>query len=47
MRREMDEIRNAIKERVMENLNGIIRKTDSPFTTEVLNFPLPPKFHLP
>ena len=25
----------------------MIRRTDSPFTIEVLNRPLPPKFHLP
>ena len=47
MRREMDELRNAVKERAMENFDGIIRRTDSPFTTEVLNFPLPSKFRLP
>ena len=47
MRREMDELRNAIKDRAMENLDRMIRRTDSPFTIEVLNHPLPPKFCLP
>ena len=47
MRREMDELRNAVKDRAMENLGGMIRRTDSPFTTEVLNRPLLPKFRLP
>ena len=47
MRREMDELRNAVKDRVVENLEGIIWRTDSPFTTEVLNTPVPPKFCLP
>ena len=46
MRREMDKLRNVVKDRAIENLNGMIRKTDSPFTTEVLNHPLPPKFRL-
>ena len=32
---------------LVENLDGMIRRIDSPFTTEVLNHPLPPKFHLP
>ena len=43
----MDELRNAMKDRVVENLDGTIRRTDSPFTTEVLNRPFPPKFCLP
>ena len=47
MRREMDELRSAVKEKARENLDGMIRGTDSPFTTEVLNRPLPPKVHLP
>ena len=47
MRREMDELRNAVKDKAMENLDGMIQRTDLPFTTEVLNHPLPPKFRLP
>ena len=47
MRKEMDELRNAVKDRAMENLDGMIQRTDSPFTTEVLNRPLLPKFRLP
>ena len=35
-----------MKEKGKENLDGMIRRTDSPFTTEVLNRPLPPKFCL-
>ena len=46
MTRVMDELKNAVKDKVMENLDIIIRRTDSPFTTEVLNRPLPPKFRL-
>ena len=47
MRKEMDELKSAIKDKGGENLDGMIRRTDSPFTTEVLNHPLPPKFRLP
>ena len=47
MRKEMDELRNAVKDRAVENLDGMIQRTDSPFTTEVLNRPLLPKFRLP
>ena len=47
MRKEMDKLKSAIKDKGRENLDGMIRRTDSPFTTEVLNRPLPPKFRLP
>nr|POE61321.1 hypothetical protein CFP56_48893 [Quercus suber] len=47
VKREMDELRHAVKDKFASNLDGMIRRTDSPFTTEVLNRPLPPKFHLP
>jgi len=47
MRKEMDELKSVMKEKGGENLDGMIRRTDSPFTTEVLKHPLPPKFHLP
>ena len=47
MRKEMDELKSAIKDKGGENLDGMIRRTDSPFTTEVLNRPLPLKFRLP
>ena len=47
VRKEMDELRSAMKDKGGENLNGMIRRTDSPFTIEVLNHPLPLKFCLP
>ena len=47
MRREMDELRNAIKEKTNCNLDGMVRRMDSPFTTKVLECPMPPKFRLP
>ena len=47
MRKEMDELKSGMKDKSRENLDGMIRRTDSPFTTEVLNRPLPPKFHRP
>ena len=47
MRREMDELRNVVKDRAVENLDGMIWRIDSPFTTEVLNRPFPPEFCLP
>ena len=47
MRKEMDELKSAMMDKGGENLDGMIQRMDSPFTTEVLNRPLPPKFHLP
>ena len=46
IRKEMDELKSATKDKGRENSDGMIRRTDSPFTTEVLNHPLPPKFRL-
>ena len=47
MRKEMDELNSVMKDKGGENLDVMIRRTDSPFTNEVLNRPLPPKFYLP
>ena len=46
MRREMDELKNVVKNKVLENLDRMIWRTGLPFTTEVLNYPLPLKFCL-
>ena len=43
----MDELKSAMEDKGGENLDGMIRMTDSPFTTEVLNRPPLPKFCLP
>ncbi|XP_065626168.1 uncharacterized protein LOC136066190 [Quercus suber] len=47
MRREMDELRNAIKEKTERSVDRMVRVTDSPFTTAVLDCPVPSKFRLP
>ena len=43
MRKEMDELKSVMKDKGGENLDGMIQRTDSPFTTEVLNRPPPTK----
>ena len=43
----MDELQSAMKDKGWENLDEMIRRMDTPFTTEVLNHPLPLKFRLP
>ena len=47
MRKEMDELRNAIKEKMDRSVDRMVRATDSPFTTAVLECPVPSKFRLP
>ena len=47
MRKKMDELRSAIREKTYWNLDGMVRRTDSPFSTKVLECPMPSKFRLP
>ena len=47
MRKEMDELRNAIKGKTDQSLDRIVRKTDSPFTVAIQECPVPSKFCLP
>ena len=43
----MDELRSAIKEKMERSVDRLIRAIDSPFTTAVLECPVPSKFRLP
>ncbi|XP_050259776.1 uncharacterized protein LOC126704820 [Quercus robur] len=47
MRKEMDKVENVMKEKMDKKLDGMVKKTDSPFTPSVLECPLPLKFRLP
>ena len=47
MRKEMDELRKAIKRQTDRSLDKMVRTTDSSFTTAVLECPVPSKFRLP
>ena len=47
MRKEVDELRNAIREKTDQSLDRIVRKTDSPFTVAIQECPVPSKFRLP
>ena len=46
MRREMDELRDAIKEKTNRSLDRMVRMTDSSFTLVVLECPVPLKLRL-
>ena len=47
MRKDMVEFKNAMREKMDNNLDKMVKMTKSPFTIEVLECPLPPKFRLP
>ena len=47
MRKEMDELKNVMKEKTTKNLDRMVKMTNSPFTTKIMECPLPPKFRLP
>ena len=47
MRKEMEELRNAIKEKTDRSVDRMVRATNSPFTIAVLECPVPSKFRLP
>ena len=44
MRKEMDELRSVIKEKMEQSVDRLVRATDSPFTTAILECPVSPKF---
>ena len=47
MRKEMDKLRSAIKEKTERSVDRLVRATDSPFITAVLECPVLSKFRLP
>ena len=47
MRKEMDELRSAIREKTERSVDRLVRAIDSPFTAAVLGCPVPSKFRLP
>jgi len=47
MKERMDFMMNALKGRVLSDLNELVHRTDLPFTTLVISFPFPPKFCMP
>ena len=44
MKEMMDFMMNALRGRVLNDLNELVHKTNSPFIAFVTSFPLPPKF---
>ena len=44
LRNELDEVKNAMKRKTTMNLDGMIKRTDSPFIASVLECPCLPNF---
>ena len=47
MKEHMEVMINALKGRVSNDLDDLVNRTDSPFTTSVNSFLLPSKFRMP
>ena len=47
MKEQVKVMMNALKGRVSSDLDDLVNRTNSPFTTSVSTFPLPQKFHTP
>ena len=47
MRERMDLMMNVLRGRVSSDLDDLVHRTDSPFTTSINSFPLLPKFRMP
>ena len=47
MKEQMEVMMNALKGRVSNDLDDLVNRTDSSFTTSVNSFPLPQKFRMP
>ena len=47
MKEQMEVMMNALKGRVSSDLDNLVNRTDSLFTTAVNSFPLPHKFRMP
>jgi len=47
MKERMDFVMNALRGWVSRDLDDLVHRIDSPFTTSVTTFPHPPKFRMP
>ena len=47
LQQELSRMKEVVKGRAPDSMDTLVQQTESPFTTEVLHFPLPPKFRMP
>ena len=47
LQKELSQVKEVVKGRAPDSMDTLVQQTESPFTTEVLHFPLPTKFKMP
>ena len=47
LQQELNHVKEVVKGRAPDSMDTLVQQTESPFTTEVLHFPLPAKFRMP
>ena len=47
LQQELSRVKEVVKGRAPDTMDTLVRQTESPFTTEVLRYPLPAKFKMP
>ena len=47
IQQELSHVKEVVKGRAPDSVDTLVQQTESPFTAEVLHFPLPAKFRMP
>ena len=47
LQQELSRVKEVVKGRSPDTMDTLVQQTESPFTAEVLRYPLPPKFKMP
>ena len=47
LQQELGRVKEVVKGRAPDTMDALVQKTESPFTVEVLRYPLPAKFRMP
>ena len=47
LQQELSHVKEVVKGRTPDTMDTLVQQTESPFTPEVLNYPLPAKFRMP
>ena len=47
IQQELSHIKEVVKGRASDSMDTLVQQTESPFTVEVVHFPLPAKFRMP
>ena len=47
LQQELSHVKEVVKGRAPDTMDTLVQQTESPFTAEVLRYPLPAKFRMP